>query len=143
MLTYWLYSHRLLNQDFTIEWLREGKVLGCVTTLRQALRSCRLVPLGSMRYVVVAKPDYAAQHAPGGLTPRNFHQVPFIAFNRKDSLQMEFVSSVMRLKHVALKQLYVPSSEGQVRAVLALLEPGVGGVGCPDQIADLRIGTGA
>ena len=38
------------DQDFTIEWLREGKVLGCVTTLRQALRSCRLVPLGSMRY---------------------------------------------------------------------------------------------
>jgi len=30
------------DQDFTIEWLREGKVLGCVTTLRQALRSCRL-----------------------------------------------------------------------------------------------------
>jgi LysR family transcriptional regulator (chromosome initiation inhibitor) len=45
--------------------------------------------------------------------------VPFIAFNRKDSLQMEFVSSAMRLKRVALKQLYVPSSEGQVRAVLA------------------------
>ena len=41
------------------------------------------------------------------------------AFNRKDSLQMEFVSSAMRLKRVALKQLYVPSSEGQVRAVLA------------------------
>ncbi len=107
------------DQDFTIEWLREGKVLGCVTTLRQALRSCRLVPLGSMRYVAVAEPDYAARHAPDGLTPRNFHQVSFIAFNRKDSLQMEFVSSAMRLKRVALKQLYVPSSEGQVRAVLA------------------------
>jgi LysR family transcriptional regulator (chromosome initiation inhibitor) len=107
------------DQDFTIEWLREGKVLGCVTTLRQALRSCRLVPLGSMRYVAVAEPDYAARCAPDGLTPHNFHQVPFIAFNRKDSLQMEFVSSVMQLKHVALKQLYVPSSEGQVRAVLA------------------------
>ena len=107
------------DQDFTIEWLREGKVLGCVTTLRQALRSCRLVPLGSMRYVAVAEPDYAARYAPDGLTTRNFHQVPFIAFNRKDSLQMEFVSSAMRLKHVALKQLYVPSSEGQVRAVLA------------------------
>jgi LysR family transcriptional regulator (chromosome initiation inhibitor) len=72
-----------------------------------------------MRYVAVAEPDYAARYAPDGLTPRNFHQVPFIAFNRKDSLQMEFVSSAMRLKRVALKQLCVPSSEGQVRAVLA------------------------
>ena len=115
MLAFCLYPHRFLNQDFTIECLLEGKVLGCVTTLRQVLRSCRLVPLGSMRYVAVAEPDYAARHAPDGLTPRNFHQVPFIAFNRKDSLQMEFVSSAMRLKRVALKQLYVPSSEGQVR----------------------------
>ena len=65
------------------------------------------------------KPTTAGRHAPDGLTPRNFLQVPFIAFNRKDSLQMEFVSSAMRLKRVALKQLYVPSSEGQVRAVLA------------------------
>ena len=61
------------------------------------------------------KPTTAGRHAPDGLTPRNFLQVPFIAFNRKDSLQMEFVSSAMRLKRVALKQLYVPSSEGQVR----------------------------
>ena len=61
------------------------------------------------------KPTTAGRHAPDGLTPRNFLQVPFIAFNRKDSLQIEFVSSAMRLKRVALKQLYVPSSEGQVR----------------------------
>ena len=27
------------DQDFTHEWLREGQVLGCVTTLKQALRS--------------------------------------------------------------------------------------------------------
>ena len=26
------------DQDFTQEWLREGQVLGCVTTLKQALR---------------------------------------------------------------------------------------------------------
>ena len=26
------------DQDFTHEWLREGQVLGCITTLKQALR---------------------------------------------------------------------------------------------------------
>jgi LysR family transcriptional regulator (chromosome initiation inhibitor) len=107
------------DQNFTIEWLREGQVLGCVTTLKQALRSCKQVPLGAMRYVAVAEAAYAAAHCPQGLTPHNFRAVPFVAFNRKDDLQADFVSRAFGLKRVALSQLYVPSSQGQVRAVLA------------------------
>ena len=69
--------------------------------------------------MAVAEPDYAARCCPEGLSPHNFNTLPFIAFNRKDDLQGEFVASVCGLKHVSLSQLYVPSSEGQVRAVLA------------------------
>lgn len=107
------------DQDFTHEWLREGQVLGCVTTLRQALRGCKVVPLGAMNYVAVAQAGYARQHCPKGLTAHNFREMPFIAFNRKDDMQTEFVSKVFGLKRVTLNQLFVPSSEGQVRAVLA------------------------
>ena len=107
------------DQDFTHDWLREGQVLGCVTTLKQALRSCKMVPLGAMRYVAVAEPAYAAKHCPNGLTAHNFRAFPFIAFNRKDGLQAEFIARNFNLKRVALSQLYVPSSEDQVRAVLA------------------------
>lgn len=107
------------DQDFTFEWLREGRVLGCVTTLRASLRSCKVEPLGAMRYVAVANPEFAARRCPQGLSPHNFSALPFIAFNRKDDLQAEFVASACGLKHVTLSQLYVPSSEGQVRAVLA------------------------
>jgi len=107
------------DQDFTFEWLREGRVLGCVTTLRAALRSCKVEPLGCMRYVAVADPGFAATHCPQGLSPHNFSQLPFIAFNRKDDLQAEFVARVCGLKQVTLNQIYVPSTEGQLRAVLA------------------------
>ena len=78
-----------------------------------------MVPLGAMRYVAVAQAAYAAEHCPDGLTPHNFRSVPFVAFNRKDDLQSEFIGRAFALKHVSLSQLYVPSSEGQVRAVLA------------------------
>ncbi len=107
------------DQDFTIEWLRQGRVLGCVTTLRQALRGCRMTALGAMPYVAVAAADYGAQHCPQGLSAHNFRSVAFVAFDRKDDLQSEFVAHAFGLKRVALNQLYVPSSEGQVRAVLA------------------------
>jgi LysR family transcriptional regulator (chromosome initiation inhibitor) len=52
------------------------------------------------------------------LSPQNFRSLRFIAFNRKDDLQSEFVGRALKLKQVTLSQLYVPSSEGQVRAVL-------------------------
>ena len=107
------------DQDFTHEWLREGHVLGCVTTVRQALRGCKVVPLGAVRYVAIAQARYAQAHLAGGLTAHNFRDVPFVAFNRKDDMQAEFVAQALRLKRVALNQLFVPSSEGQVRAVLA------------------------
>ncbi len=107
------------DQDFTHEWLREGQVLGCVTTLKQALRGCKVMPLGVMHYVAVASPAYASAHCPQGLTPHNFRSIPFIAFNRKDDLQTDFVSRACGLRRVALSQRFVPSSEGQVRAVLA------------------------
>jgi LysR family transcriptional regulator (chromosome initiation inhibitor) len=107
------------DQDFTHDWLREGQVLGCVTTLKQALRGCKVLPLGAMQYVAVASPAYASAHCPHGLTPHNFRQIPFIAFNRKDDLQTDFVGRACGLRRVALSQRFVPSSEGQVRAVLA------------------------
>jgi len=107
------------DQDFTHEWLREGQVLGCVTTLKEALRGCKVQPLGAMKYVAVASAAYAQAHCPQGLTPHNFRQIPFIAFNRKDDLQAEFVGRACGLRRVTLSQRFVPSSEGQVRAVQA------------------------
>ena len=110
------------DQDFTHEWLREGQVLGCVTTLKQALRGCKITPLGAMDYVAVASAELAQTrlNTDGGtLTAHNFRNVPFVAFNRKDDMQSEFVGKAFGLKRVTLNQLFVPSSEGQVRAVLA------------------------
>lgn len=107
------------DQDFTHEWLREGQVLGCVTTVKQALRGCKVLPLGAMQYVAVAAQDYVQAHCPQGLTAHNFRQIPFIAFNRKDDLQAEFVGRALGLRRVILNQRFVPSSEGQVRAALA------------------------
>ena len=107
------------DQDFTHEWLREGQVLGCVTTLKQALRGCKVLPLGAMRYVAVASHAYAKAHCPQGLDAHNFRHVPFIAFNRKDDLPSDFVSRALGLRAVTLIQRFVPSLEGQVSAALA------------------------
>lgn len=107
------------DQDFTQDWLREGRVLACVTTLQQALRGCTVVPLGAMNYVAAASPAAIDRYCPDGLCAHRLRSLPFIAFNQKDDLQAEFIGTCLGLKQVHLTQCFVPSSEGQVRALLA------------------------
>lgn len=103
--------------DCTHDWLRQGRALGCVSTLKQIMPGCKMAALGTMHYVAVAHPLFAAQHCPHGLTPHNFRGLPFVAFDRKDDLQRQFASHVFGLKLARIRQLFVPSLEGQIRAV--------------------------
>ena len=105
------------DQDFTHDWLRQGEVLGCVSTVRQALRGCVVQPLGLMRYVAVASPGFLAAQLPQGLSAANFSQTPFLVFNRKDDTQALWVSKAFGVRAPRLRERFVPSSEAYVRAV--------------------------
>jgi LysR family transcriptional regulator, chromosome initiation inhibitor len=108
------------DQDFTQEWLRGGQVIGCVTTLKAPLRGCKVVPLGAMNYVAVSSATARAQDlfdSKNEFAAHHLRKLPFVAFNRKDDLQTEFVAKALGLRHVSLRQLFVPSSQAQIRAV--------------------------
>lgn len=108
------------DQDFTHEWLREGKVLGCVSTVSKALRGCEVTPLGAMRYIAVASPGFVAAELGGdaerGLDEANFARVPFLVFNRKDDMQAQWVARAFGVSAPRLNERFVPSSEAYVRA---------------------------
>ncbi|HSI59281.1 MAG TPA: LysR family transcriptional regulator ArgP [Ideonella sp.] len=104
------------DQDFTHDWLRQGEVLGCVSTVSQALRGCSCQPLGRMRYIAVASPAFIARAMPAGLTPANFPHLPFIVFNRKDDMQAQWVAQAFGVREPRLKERFVPSSEAGARA---------------------------
>ena len=104
------------DQDFTHDRLREGEVLGCVSTVALALRGCLCQPLGRMRYVAAASPAFVARAMPDGLTAVNFTRLPFIVFNRKDDMQAQWVEKAMGVRAPRLKERFVPSSEAGARA---------------------------
>jgi LysR family transcriptional regulator (chromosome initiation inhibitor) len=69
------------DQDFTHDWLRQGAVLGCVSTVNEALRGCRVVPLATMHYTAAASPAFVERHLGGsaaGLGRSNFSRLPFL-----------------------------------------------------------------
>ena len=119
------------DQDFTHHWLREGAVLGCVSTVSEALRGCLVQPLGCMRYIAVASPQLLRQQDPQGLNRSNFARLPWLVFNRKDDMPATWVARAFGLKEPRLVERHVPSSEAHVRA--ALLGWGIGVM--PEQMA--------
>lgn len=104
------------DQDFTHDSLRQGAVLGCVSTVAEALQGCRVQPLGVMRYVAVASPEFVRVQLPGGLHAGNFASVPFLVFNRKDDNQAQWVAQAFGIPAPRLRERFVPSSEAYVRA---------------------------
>ena len=82
------------DQDHTHEALKNGDVVGCVSTQHQALRGCLADPLGVLRYRCVAAPDVVARcRVPGGaVSAHRLLGVPAVIFNRKDGLQDAFLA---------------------------------------------------
>ena len=119
------------DQDFTHESLRQGTVLGCVSTVAEALRGCSVTPLGCMRYVAVASPGFIAQAVPQGLNRGNFARVPWLVFNRKDDNHAVWVGQAFGVNGPRLVERHVPSTEGHVRA--AVMGWGIGVM--PEQMA--------
>lgn len=133
-----LFDLRIEDQDHSARLLREGAVMGAVTTERTAVPGCRVQSLGVMRYVPVASAPYVARHLPSGFTATAAAQAPSLAWNRDDALQDMLVRRAFR-RPIARPVHYVPTAEGFGAAVRA----GLGWGMYPEQLAaaDLADGT--
>jgi LysR family transcriptional regulator (chromosome initiation inhibitor) len=126
------------DQDFTHDILREGTVLGCVSTVREPLRGCSVAALGCMRYLAVASPGFVAQALPQGLDRGNFARLPWLVFNRKDDMPAAWVGRAFGVTGARLLERHVPSTEAHARAA----EMGWGLAVMPEQLAAPALAAG-
>jgi len=106
------------DQDHTAEWLRSGAVLAAVTSSSRAAVGCNSRPLGSMRYLPAASPDFMARHFPDGVGAGSLARAPSLVFNAKDELQAQWAQRLCH-RHVELPRHILPSSQAFVTATLA------------------------
>ena len=132
-----VFDVRIEDQDHSTRLLREGVVMGAVTTERHPVPGCRVQPLGVMRYVPVASPGYIERYLSGGFTVHAVAEAPSLAWNRDDALQDMLVRKVFR-RDVRRPQHFVPTAEGFGAAVRA----GLGWGMFPDSLAARRLGDG-
>lgn len=81
------------DQDHSTARLRDGTVVGAVTSDPVAVQGCVVRPLGSMTYRALAAPEFAARWFPAGPTLGALVVAPVIVFDRKDALQDRYLAA--------------------------------------------------
>ena len=133
-----LFDLVLDDQDHSAEWLRKGEVMAAVTASAKPVQGCDSYPLGALRYVATASPDYVRRYFSKGLDEQTIARAPCLTFNHKDLLQTLWLRRVFKTSATPPTH-WLPASQAFVDAALA----GLGWAMNPETlVADhLRAGT--
>lgn len=99
------------DQEQTHGFLKNGEVVGCISTEDQSMQGCRLTYLGRMNYHLLATPDFAEKWFQNGLELTRLHSAPAVIFSRKDDLHNKMCRRLVGKSLPLLNAFYIPSSK--------------------------------
>ncbi|WP_462326693.1 LysR family transcriptional regulator ArgP [Desulfobaculum sp.] len=106
------------DQETTHLLLKRGEVVGCVGSHASPVQGGQTFPLGRMRYILVAAPDFAQMWFPAGVSENALSRAPAVIFNLKDELHFRFLEQHYGLRVGDIPFHIMPSSEAFVEATL-------------------------
>lgn len=105
------------DQDQTLRLLREGRVVGCVTSSAEAVAGTTMVALGAMSYRCVATPEFVNRWFPQGMDAESVLHAPALIYNRSDTLHARYLSEIGLTADIP--RHFLPSAEGFVAFIKA------------------------
>lgn len=107
------------DQEHTHDALRQGQVIGCVTSHAHAIAGCVAQPLGTMRYRCLASAELLARWraASGEVSLHQMLAWPAVIFNRKDRLQDLFLATHFGLRDALYPRHYLPAVDAFEAAI--------------------------
>jgi LysR family transcriptional regulator (chromosome initiation inhibitor) len=116
------------GEEQTAEHLRSGEVLAAVTANPEPVQGCRIVAIGSLRYLATATPGFAQRYFPDGVTGAAVAAAPVLRFSRADRLQALWALEAAGADLFGPAH-FVPTTQGFADAVLAGLGWGMNPIG--------------
>lgn len=111
-----IYELEVDDQDHARAWLRQGQVSAVICSDADPVPGCDVHPLGRMRYLALATPEFRARHFPQGVTEAALRVAPAVIFNSKDAAQGRWAQNLLG-KRIQLTGHRIPASEAFTRAV--------------------------
>lgn len=104
------------DQNFTARLLESGTVMAAVTSEAAPVAGCSVSPLGVLEYRAMAEPGFASRRFADGVTADTLTAAPFVDFDRRDTLQHEWLRA-MGVSEAGVPRHYVPASHDYALAV--------------------------
>lgn len=104
------------DQNFTARLLESGAVMAAVTSEETPVSGCSVSPLGVLEYQAMAAPAFAERWFPDGASTAALSAAPFVDFDRRDTLQHEWLR-MQGVAHQGVPRHYVPASHDYALAV--------------------------
>lgn len=111
------------DQDHTVALLRQGTVLGAVTTLSEPVQGCQIHALGSIRYAATCTPEFHARYFSKGVNAQSLAEAPVLVFNRKDDMQARYA------RRLAGEDLALTPPSWWIPSTRAFVQANLGGLG--------------
>lgn len=106
------------DQDHSADWLRRGEVSAAISVGGPVVPGCDATPLGKLRYLPTASPEFVVQWFAEGVTAQTLARAPCLTFNQKDLLQKAWIEQQIG-RRISPPTHFLPSSHGFVEAAAA------------------------
>jgi len=106
-----LIDIRVDDQEQTHRLLKDGEVMGCISTQEQPIQGCRIEYIGRMNYHMMSTPKFSAQWFPNGITIEDVCRAPALIFDRRDELHHKLLHQILEKVPDVIPTHYVPSIE--------------------------------
>ncbi len=133
-----LLDIRVNDQEQTHRLLKDGEVIGCISTQEHPMQGCRMAYLGRMKYRMLAAPEFAAKWFPNGLTVEDVRRAPAVLYDRHDELHSKLLRQALEEAPASFPNHYVPSIEKFAEFITSGLGYGM----IPDQQSMPMVGVG-
>ncbi|MDT3320423.1 LysR family transcriptional regulator ArgP [Shewanella sp. SP1S2-4] len=127
----WLLELIVDDESYTHHLLKNGEAVGCVTTTEVPMAGCSSEFLGTMEYLCVATPEFAARYFSepsdtqslsntqlfNGISQAQLAKAPAVVFSTKDKLHEKFLVQYFNMTPGQWWQHTIPSSESFLEAI--------------------------
>lgn len=105
-----LMDLKVEDQDATQQLLKDGEVIGCISSSPKAMPGCLCVPLGVIPYRCLASSAYLERYFPHGVMAEAFRRAPVAEFSHKDQLQNRYLQQFFGIGPHEYPRHRIPSS---------------------------------
>lgn len=122
----WLLELIVDDESYTHHLLKNGEAAGCVTTTANPMAGCSSEFLGTMEYLAVATPEFAARYfewtkasdnTSAQITQAQLTKAPAVVFSTKDKMHEKYLAQYFQMLPGQWWQHSIPSSESFLEAI--------------------------